>query len=63
MTITEPTYTQTQVLEIIRQVLFYGQPEYWEKGGCTGAINYPPKGTYKKAKLYFEKYYLKQINQ
>lgn len=57
-------YTEEEVLEIIRQVLFYGMPEYYEQGGLHGNINFPPKGTYKKAKEYYEKFYLsKQTNQ
>ncbi len=53
-------YTQDEVLEIVRQVLYYGTPEYYEQGGLHGNINFPPGGTYKKAKNYFEKYYLKK---
>lgn len=56
----EKVYTEKEVLEIIRQVLFYGEPEYWEKGGVTGCIPYPPGGTYKKAEHYFKKYFLKE---
>lgn len=54
------TYSKDEVLDIVRQVLFYGEPEYWEKGGITGVINYPRNGTYKKAQEYFEKFYLKR---
>lgn len=52
-------YTEEEVLEAIRQCLFYGEPEYWEQGGCNRNINYPSGGTYKKAKDYFERFYLK----
>lgn len=52
-------YTEEEVLEVVRQVLFYGTPEYYEQGGINKCINYPPNGTYKKAKDYFDKYYLK----
>lgn len=55
------TYTEDEVLEIIRQCLFYGNPEYWEQGGINKNINFSPKGTYKKAKDYYEKYYLKSV--
>lgn len=57
------TYTENEVLEILRQCLFFGQPEYWEQGGINKVIPYPPNGTYKKAKDYFEKYYLKNKNK
>jgi hypothetical protein len=53
------TYNESEVLEIIRYVLFYGEPEYYEKGGLHGNINFPPNGTYKKAKHCYEKYFLK----
>ena len=53
-------YTEEEVLEVVRQVLFYGDPEYYEKGGHTGSINFPRNGTFVKAKKYFEKYYLKK---
>lgn len=58
--IEKETYTKDEVLEVVRQVLFYGDPEFWEKGGVTVVINYPRNGTYQKAKDYFEKYYLKK---
>lgn len=58
-TIDKENYTKDEVLEVVRQCLFYGEPEYWEKGGCNGVINFPPNGTYAKAKKYFNKYYLK----
>jgi len=60
MNLSDKIYSTEDVLEIIRQCLFYGEPEYWEQGGINKNINFPPKGTYKKAKEYFEKYYLKQ---
>lgn len=56
----EKVYTQAEVLEVVRQVLFYGDPEYWEKGGINGVINFPTNGTYKKAQEYFTKYYEKK---
>ena len=52
-------YTKKDVLEILRQCLFFGKPEYWEQGGVNKNINFPPGGTYKKAQDYFDKYYLK----
>jgi hypothetical protein len=55
----ELLYTKQEVLEIVRQVLFYGDPDFWEQGGVTGAINFPRNGTYRKAEEYFEKYYNK----
>ncbi len=56
-------YTKEEMMEVLRQCLFYGTPEYYEKGGLHGNINFPPKGTYKKAQDYFEKFYLKNENK
>lgn len=56
-------YTKEEVLEIIRQVIYYGDPAYYEKGGTTGSINFPHGGTYKKAQESFDKYYLKKPTQ
>lgn len=53
-------YSTKDVLEILRQCLFFGEPEYWEQGGINKNINYPPGGTYKKAQDYFERFYLKK---
>lgn len=53
-------YSEEDMLEAIRQCLYYGMPEYYEKGGLHGNINFPPNGTYKKAKDYYERFYLKK---
>lgn len=52
-------YTKEEVLEIIRQVLYLGDPEFYEGGGVLGGINFPHKGTYARALECFERYYLK----
>jgi hypothetical protein len=54
------TYSKDEVLEIIRQVIYYGDPEYYENGGCNKCINFPANGTFTKAKESFEKYALKK---
>jgi hypothetical protein len=54
----EKIYTTKDVLEILRQCLFFGEPEYWEQGGINKNIK--PTNTYKKAQDYFERFYLKK---
>lgn len=49
-------YSEAEVLELIRQVLYNGTPEYYEKGGVNGVINFPKGETFAKAKRMFEKY-------
>lgn len=55
-------YTREDVLEIIRQCIYLGDPDYYERGGINGNINFPPNGTYAKAEQYFENYYLNNKN-
>ncbi len=57
------TYTRDEVYEILRQVIFTGEPEYYDQGGCNYVINLPPNYTKVKAMAAFEKYYLKQVHQ
>ena len=51
----ERLYTLDEVLEVVRQVLFYGTPEVYDNGGMYG--NVKPTDTRKRAKDAFEKYY------
>ncbi len=53
----EETYTESDVIEIIRQVIFHGTPETYDNGGLHGNIK--PTNTQERAQLAFEKYYLK----
>ncbi len=53
------TYSKEEVIEIVRQVLYGGTPDLYDKGGVLGTINTDPNGTTKKAINYFEKYCLK----
>jgi hypothetical protein len=55
------TYTKEEVMEIIRQVIFHGDPETYDKGGVLGTINIPPGHTQKRAQQAFKKYCLKNI--
>lgn len=59
MTIEQKNYTHSEMLEIIRQIMFHGDPDYYEQGGKNFNINFPHKGTYKRAEDAFNKYYLK----
>lgn len=52
-------YTQDEVYEILRQVMFTGTPEFYDQGGICGNHNLPPGHTLKRAKEAFTKYYLK----
>lgn len=52
-------YTHEEVLEVLRQCLYTGNPGFYEGGGVTGVVNYPYGGTYRKAEESFKKYYLK----
>ncbi len=56
-------YSEEEVLEVLRQCLFFGMPEYYEQGGINKNINFPPNGTHKKAKDYFERFYLNKKAQ
>lgn len=51
-------YTQDEVYEIVRQVLFTGTPELYDQGGMHRSIK--PTDTRKRAVEAFNKYYLKR---
>lgn len=53
------TYTKAELLEAIRQVLFTGTPDLYDRGGVLGTINMRPNHTTIRAKEAFEKYCLK----
>lgn len=52
------TYTQEQVYEILRQVMFTGTPKLYDQGGMHKSIK--PTNTLQRAKDAFKKYYLKR---
>lgn len=52
------TYTQDEVYEILRQVMFTGTPELYDQGGMHCSMK--PTDTRKRAVEAFNKYYLKQ---
>ncbi len=56
----KPLYTKAELLEAIRQVLFTGDPELYERGGIHGGM--PSTNTRKRAEEAFNKYAFK-INQ
>lgn len=51
-------YTQDEVYEILRQVMFTGTPELYDQGGMHRSMK--PTDTLKRAKEAFDKYYLKR---
>lgn len=57
MTGEQKIYSENEVLEIIRQVLFYGTPETYDNGGMYG--NMKPTDTRKRAKDSYEKHFIK----
>lgn len=63
MTVEKDFYSKQEVVEVVRQVLFFGNPDYFEQGGINKNIPFPKNGTFKKAEDYFSKYYLKNNSQ
>lgn len=42
-------YSEKEVIEIVRHVIYGNTPEYYEQGGVNGVINFPKGETYRKA--------------
>jgi len=50
------SFTEAEILEIIRFAIYGGTPEFYEQGGVLGTINFPKGETYAKAKRIYEQY-------
>lgn len=59
----KPTYTKEEMIEIVRQVLFTGDPDYYDQGGITKTINIPPNYTTVRAMMAIEKYAFKRASK
>ena len=56
----EKKYSYLEVIEILRQVMFTGTPEFYDNGGVHGNHNLSKDHTTKRAKQAFDKYYLSE---